>query len=68
MIKRDFFRERKDGVKLYRTYSDEGFKIRQIETGVVYDEAIDVENAPYTYEETDEKIELEKVIEVESEE
>ena len=68
MIKRDFFRERKDGVKLYRTYSDEDFKIRQIETGVVYDEAIDVENAPYTYEETDEKIELEKVIEVESEE
>ncbi len=57
MLKREFYREREDGVKLYRTYSDEGFKIRQIETGIVYSEAIDVENTPYTYEETDEKIE-----------
>lgn len=57
MLKREFYREREDGVELYRTYSDEGFKIRQIETGIVYSEAIDVENAPYTYEETDEKIE-----------
>lgn len=57
MIKREFFMKRSDGVNLYRTYSDENYRIRQIETGQIYDEAIDVEDAPYTYEETDEKIE-----------
>ena len=31
--------------------------IRQKETGVVYSGAVDVEDAPYTYEETDELIE-----------
>lgn len=50
---------RDDGVKLIRAYSSRGFKIRQIETGIVYDEAIDVENCGFTYEETDEKIESE---------
>lgn len=57
MIKREFFGERKDGVKLYKTYSDEGYMIKQIETGFLYDEAVDVEDAPYTYEETEEKME-----------
>lgn len=57
MIVRKFYETRKDGVNLYRTYSDENYKIRQIETDLVYDEAIDVENAGYTYEETEEKIE-----------
>ena len=57
MIVRKFYETRKDGVNLYRTYSDENYKIRQIETDLVYDEAIDVENAVYTYEETEEKIE-----------
>lgn len=56
MIKREFYGENKAG-KLYRTYSDEGYKLRQIETGVIYDEAIDAENVLYTYEETEEKIE-----------
>ena len=50
---------RDDGVKLIRTYSSRGFKIRQNETGIIYDEAIDVENGKYTYSETDEKIESE---------
>lgn len=50
---------RDDGVELIRTYSDENFKIRQVETGIVYDEAIDVKNSGYTYEETDKKIESE---------
>lgn len=50
---------REDGVELIRTYSDENFKIRQVETGIVYDEAVDVKNSGYTYEETDEKIESE---------
>lgn len=53
MIIRELYTTRKDGVKLYRTYSDSGMDLRQIETGVVYSEAIDVEGAPYTYEETE---------------
>lgn len=59
MIKKEFYKKRKDNIKLYKTYSDENFKIKQVETGIVYDEAIDVENAPYTYEETDVLIEEE---------
>ena len=57
MIKRELYKTRKDGVNLYKTYSDERYRIKQIETGNIYDEAIDVEDAPYTYEETDIKIE-----------
>lgn len=56
MIKREFYIERKDGVKLYKTYSDENFKIKQVETDNIYDEAIDVEDANFTYEETDNKV------------
>ena len=54
---------RSDGVKLYRfsvpntktgdEWDRPQFKIRQDQTGALYDEAIDVENAPYTYIETD---------------
>lgn len=39
-----------------RHYSDAGMKIRQIETGVLYDDAVDIVPCPYTYEETDEPI------------
>jgi hypothetical protein len=53
MIVREFYTTREDGVNLYRTYSDEGKIIKQNETGAEYDEAIDVETAPYTYSETD---------------
>lgn len=53
MIKKDFFITREDGVNLYRTYSDQGFMVRQLETGILYEDPIDVENAPYTYEESD---------------
>lgn len=59
MIIKEFYRTRKDGVNLYRTYSDKGLFILQNETGIEYDEAIDVENAPYTYSETDKPIEKE---------
>lgn len=52
MIQRKFYTQRKDGVKLYRTYSDAGMMIRQNETGVGYAKAIDVEGASYTYTET----------------
>ena len=57
MIKIEFFETREDGVNLYRTYSDEGYKIKQNETGFIYDEAIDIEGANYTYTETDKLIE-----------
>lgn len=56
-IVREFYKTRKDGVNLYRTYSDIGNYILQNETGIEYSEAIDVENAPYTYSETDKPIE-----------
>lgn len=54
---------RSDGVELYRfsvpntktgdEWDRPQFKIRQDQTDILYDEAIDVENAPYTYTETD---------------
>ena len=53
MIVKEFYRTRQDGVNLYRTYSDKGLQLRKVGTDEVYDEAIDVEDAPYTYEETD---------------
>lgn len=56
MITRNYLRTRKDGVKLYTTSSSLGLKIRQEQTGAVFDEAVDVENAPYTYTETDEPV------------
>lgn len=62
MIVKEFYLTREDGVNLYRTYSDENYKIRQVETNIVYDEAIDVENAGYTYKETEEKVEISKNI------
>lgn len=58
MIIREEYKTRMDGVKLFRTYSDEGKKIIQNETGIVYAEAVDVENTPYTYSESEEDIEL----------
>lgn len=56
MIKREFYETRNDGVSLYRTYSDINHYIKQVETGNVYSEAIDTEDANYTYVETDEVV------------
>lgn len=58
MVIKEYYKARSDGVKLFRSYSDEGKQIIQNETGNMYTEAIDVENAPYTYAESDEGIEL----------
>lgn len=58
MIVKEEYKTRADGVKLYRTYSDEGRQLLQNETGNIYTEAIDVEGAPYTYTETGEAVEL----------
>lgn len=42
--------------QLVRRYSDKGVRLKQVETGLVYDEAIDRIPCKYTYEETDERI------------
>ena len=46
----------KNGHVLIHTYSDINMKIRQIESGEIYDDAYDEPNV-YTYEETDIPIE-----------
>lgn len=57
MIVREFYRHREDGVNLFRTYSDNNKYIRKVGTTEEYSEAIDIEDAPYTYIETDKEIE-----------
>ena len=57
MIVKEFYMTRKDGINLYRTYSDADVYIRKVGTEEVYTEAIDVEDAPFVYEETDIPIE-----------
>lgn len=47
-----------------RHYSDAGVKIRQVETGAVYEDAVDVLPCRYTYTETD--IPIEEADEIES--
>lgn len=46
-----------------RHYSDEGYKIRQIETNIIYDDAVDAVPCKWTYEETDIPIETEEEFE-----
>lgn len=60
MIQTEYYMTRPDGVQLFRTYSDQGKRIVQNETGNVYDEAIDVEGIGYTYTESDEMVEVEE--------
>ena len=64
MIVREFYEVRSDGVRLYKTYSDSGMMIKQNESGNLYLEAVDVENAAFTYSETNEKIETDNEIEI----
>lgn len=56
MIVKEYYGIRKDKVKLYKTYSDNNKIIHKIGTDEEYDIAIDVENAPFEYEETDKDI------------
>lgn len=42
---------------LVRHYSDQGKRIRQVETGAIYDEAVDVVPCRYTYSETEDLVE-----------
>ena len=60
MIIKEFYETRKDGVRLYRTYSDQSVYIRKIGTEEEYTEAIDVESAPFEYVETDKAIETDE--------
>lgn len=55
MIVKEFYRTRNDGVNLYKSYSDEGYLIQKLGTDEIYTTAIDVEEAPYVYVETDKK-------------
>ena len=50
-IQRELAGETAEGVKLYRTFSDEDRKILQNETGIIYDDAVDVESAGFSYSE-----------------
>ncbi len=48
-----------NNVEFVKTYSDEGYYIKQVETNIEYVEAIDVVPLQYTYVETDKLIEEE---------
>ena len=71
MIKTEYYSTRTDGVVLVKTYSTENKYIKQLETNLEYDIAIDVgveENNIYkpkfySYEETDKIIEINQPIE-----
>ena len=52
----EYFTTRTDGVVLYRTYSDAGFKIER--DGVRYDEAVDPVELGRVYTETNEPIDV----------
>lgn len=48
------------------TYSDAGMKIMQEQTGIVYEDAMDVPSMGYTYTETDEPITGEELTDTEA--
>lgn len=62
MIQREYYSTRRDGINLYRTYSDRSVYIRKIGTEEEYTEAIDIESAPFVYTETDKPIEIEQEV------
>ena len=76
MVKCDYLTTRSDGVILVKTYSTNNKYIKQVETGLEYDEAIDIgekvgedyKPTKYTYVETDKEIEVEEELKVEVEE
>ena len=64
MIVRDFFKQREDGIKLFRTYSDKNYIIQKVGTDEKYSDAIDIETALFEYIETDELIKEEQPLEI----
>lgn len=67
MIVKEFYKTRKDGKKLFHTYSNEGLKIQKIGTDEVYDEAIDLEGQSFEYHEITEVEYAERMKEKEEE-
>ena len=71
MIKCEFYMTRNDGVMLVKTYSDTNKYIKQNETGMEYDVAIDIGKVingnyypqKYSYTETEKEIVYEENIE-----
>lgn len=65
MVQRRLTKDESGTINLVETYSDEDYKLRQEETGIVYGKSVvdviagyDEDNVPYsryTYTETDEK-------------
>ena len=53
--------EEKLNERLVKHYSNNGMKIKQVETGLVYDEAVDLIPCQYTYEETNEPAEQDEL-------
>ena len=53
MVKTEFYRTREDGVRLFRSYSDQGMMIHGGFPEGDYAESIDPEDAGRTYTETD---------------
>lgn len=58
MIKKEYFKTREDGMRLYRTYSDTDHKIRNKRTSEVYTDATDIAEEE-EYEEVEEYVEME---------
>ena len=58
MIKKEFYKTREDGVKLYRTYSDTDHLIKKVADGNIYGDAVDISTSE-EYEEVEGYIDLE---------
>ena len=58
IVNNEYFKRRKDGKNLVRTYSNAGFQIQKIGTDEIYidGQAIDLEGHPFKYIETDKPI------------
>lgn len=52
MVIKEFLKTREDGVNLYKTVSDQNLMIKKVGTNELYSSAIDIEGAPFEYEET----------------
>ena len=64
MIIKELYGTRNDGMTLYRTYSDRRVYIQKIGTNEKYAEAIDVENSAFEYEETEEIVIYDEMIQL----
>ena len=60
MIVKEYLMTRKDGVEIYKRYSDQNKYILQNETDILFESACDIEPCKYTYTETDIDIKAEE--------